>query len=359
MERSARLPYIDALRGYAILLVIMVHASQLVLTLPWGVRELANQGARGVQLFFVASALTLMQSWHRRRDGTQHFYLRRLFRIAPMFWLATIFFAGLAWWRGADVTWPKVLASLTFLFGLRPDTINAVVPGGWSIADKMLFYAIFPLLVALIRGWPLALVLLVGSIFIADAMRPLVADAVAAATPANRDQAAEFAWLWLPNQLPAFLVGFLVFHLTGRWRVPAAAARCGLVCAVLAMAWLTYHSVGIQNHLAFAIAFGTIAFYLPHAQLSVLVNPVISWVGKISFSAYIWHFALIYLLVDLYSALGRAVDGVHGLAIAFLALALPTFLCATLTYRLIELPMIRLGSFAGAPRASEGVKVIA
>jgi hypothetical protein len=46
-----RLSYIDALRGYAILGVIAVHSSQLFPTLEWPVRALADQGARGVQLF--------------------------------------------------------------------------------------------------------------------------------------------------------------------------------------------------------------------------------------------------------------------------------------------------------------------
>src|SRR5262249_1766145 len=47
-----RLAYIDALRGYAILGVMVVHSAQLIpdLSAPW--RALTNQGARGVQLFF-------------------------------------------------------------------------------------------------------------------------------------------------------------------------------------------------------------------------------------------------------------------------------------------------------------------
>ena len=51
-----RYAYIDAIRGYAILLVIAVHSSQYFSDLPDAVRTLADQGARGVQLFFVASA---------------------------------------------------------------------------------------------------------------------------------------------------------------------------------------------------------------------------------------------------------------------------------------------------------------
>jgi exopolysaccharide production protein ExoZ len=71
-----RLAWIDALRGYAIIGVLAVHVG--------GVTE----GARGVQLFFVASAIALLHSWHTHKDSVRRFYTRRLFRIAPMFWLA-------------------------------------------------------------------------------------------------------------------------------------------------------------------------------------------------------------------------------------------------------------------------------
>src|ERR1700733_9049273 len=83
-----RYAYIDALRGYAILLVIAVHSSQYFTNLSPNVTALANQGARGVQLFFVASAMTLTMSWTARHDGPKAFYIRRFFRIAPMFYLS-------------------------------------------------------------------------------------------------------------------------------------------------------------------------------------------------------------------------------------------------------------------------------
>jgi len=73
-------------------MVIAVHSSQYFSDLPLGVSFVADQGARGVQLFFVVSALTLSMSWYDRHDGVAAFFIRRLFRIAPMFWLAVIFF---------------------------------------------------------------------------------------------------------------------------------------------------------------------------------------------------------------------------------------------------------------------------
>lgn len=87
--------FIDALRGYAILLVMAVHSSQISTAWIGTGKQIVDQGARGVQLFFVASALTLIMSWQTRRDGVLAFYARRFFRIAPMFWLGIVFFVWL------------------------------------------------------------------------------------------------------------------------------------------------------------------------------------------------------------------------------------------------------------------------
>src|SRR5271167_4323229 len=89
-----RYAYIDAVRGYAILMVIAVHTSHYF-DLPAPLATVFAQGARGVQLFFVASALALCFSWTARKESAKSFYARRLFRIAPMFWLAIIVFVWL------------------------------------------------------------------------------------------------------------------------------------------------------------------------------------------------------------------------------------------------------------------------
>jgi peptidoglycan/LPS O-acetylase OafA/YrhL len=143
---------IDALRGYAILMVIGVHSSQYFEYLA--TNTLVGAGARGVQLFFVASGVTLCLSWMTRNDGAIAFYVRRLFRIAPMFYLAIVFFVvvnrlGPNMYAPDGVGLRHILMSATFTHGLMPDTITSLVPGSWSIADEMMFYAAFPLLMAI------------------------------------------------------------------------------------------------------------------------------------------------------------------------------------------------------------------
>lgn len=349
-----RLAYIDALRGYAILGVIAVHASQFVPGLEGPLRALADQGARGVQLFFVVSALTLMLSWNHRGDGTLPFYIRRLFRIAPMFWLAVIVSvllarAGLSYYTSGAIGWAHILATAAFLHAFHPDAITSVVPGGWSIAVEMTFYGLFPLLVLALRTWQVTALALVASICVAG----LLNIAVQFVAPDSGPRMAEFLYLWFPTQFPAFLAGILVFHLLHAFshRLPRIVLRAGLAASLAIMIAVPFVGSSLKVfHVAYILAFGLCAFCLAQGVGRLLVNAPIEYVGKISYSAYFWHFIVLE---------GIAGTGAHQLAVVnslpawahylllFAVVAAATMLASSVTYHLIEAPMISMGRRIG------------
>ena len=96
VEEAAHFGFVDSLRGIALLGVLLVHTGQRVTGLPAFVDAATNFGSYGVHLFFVASAFTLFSSLKQRspseRRPTLNYFLRRLFRIAPPFWLAVLFY---------------------------------------------------------------------------------------------------------------------------------------------------------------------------------------------------------------------------------------------------------------------------
>lgn len=96
MQEIKKFEYIDSLRGIATLGVIAVHASQQVLPKSHTIHWLMEMGASGVQLFYIASAITLCMSLEAGTQWETHpirnFYIRRFFRIAPLFWLTVIFY---------------------------------------------------------------------------------------------------------------------------------------------------------------------------------------------------------------------------------------------------------------------------
>jgi exopolysaccharide production protein ExoZ len=341
-----RFEYIDALRGYAILGVIAVHSSQLFPGLERPIRDVADQGARGVQLFFVVSALTLMASWQSRDDGALAFYIRRAFRIAPMFWIAIAYYTI----SGRVVTtWQSILASVMLLHGFHPATISDIVPGGWSIADEAIFYATFPFLAWALRSWQVTVCTLLGSIAL------IVACSLTLASHSD------FWGASFPFQFPAFLVGILVFHLlqTFSGRLPDAALQVGLFCGIAFVGLAPVLAYSLAPHLhwtinfvlfgfptiSYSLSFGLIAFCFAEGAGRALTGAVIRHVGKVSYSAYFWHFAVLELIGRVINSSGATLAGLGWVyfLLTFAAAAAVSIAGATITFRLIEQPMTKIG----------------
>jgi exopolysaccharide production protein ExoZ len=341
-----RYAYIDAMRGYAILLVIAVHSSQYFSDLPDAVRTVADQGARGVQLFFVASAVTLCMSWQARHDGAVPFYIRRFFRIAPMYYLSIPFFLwvhgfGASIYAPDGIGWRHIAMAATFTHGFMPDTITSVVPGSWSIADEMMFYSIFPLLMlglSRIRFPAAALAVIFATWVCLRIQRSTEAYfAHTVLDPAWRSAWGTFTYLWFVQQLPCFLFGLLAF----KWMADGRTVRWPrtiVLVSMLAMVFVAFFPalpyIGrLGLPMQYGIIFALFAVGLAHWQPRLLVNPVIGWIGKVSFSAYLVHLGVI-------SAFGIPHSNY---AEAFFALTAITIVISSVTYLVIEGPCNQLG----------------
>jgi exopolysaccharide production protein ExoZ len=164
--------------------VVATHVQLLTPDLPFVVKRYADFGAYGVPLFFVVSALTLSASWDGRHEGAGPFYVRRLFRIAPMFWLAICLYLVFPWpwrsfWAPHGVTVASIVLTATFLHGWTPETINAVVPGGWSVATEWGFYLLFPALIGALRSFPTAVAACLVALVLAKLTDPEMATLLA------------------------------------------------------------------------------------------------------------------------------------------------------------------------------------
>jgi peptidoglycan/LPS O-acetylase OafA/YrhL len=349
-----RLAYIDALRGYAILMVIVVHSSQYFSDLPLSLNFIADQGARGVQLFFVVSALTLSMSWYDRHDGTAAFFIRRLFRIAPMFWLAVIFFVaaqglGPRYFAPDGIGFKHVIVTILFMHGLLPDTITSVVPGGWSIAVEMMFYTIFPLLMFQITSTRRTIVALVACLILDVALHALIVHLANEQSGAWHDVYLSFGQLYLVHQMPCFLIGIGAFHLARKRPrlildhpiISGAIAILPMVGILLVRLALDIRGAEFGSVFAVAWVFAFSALLLQSKPQKVVVNPVVCWIGKVSFSAYLVHFAL---MVIFPTPPNWFSSSTQNYCVVFLLLTSTTTALSTISYLLIEVPMIKFGN---------------
>ena len=112
------------------------------------------------------------------------------------------------------VKWWHFLVTATYTHGWTPESINSVVPGGWSIAVEMTFYLCLPLLFVLLTNLPKSLLFLAISLI----MR-VVANSLATAGWTNHYAAdqlyivGDFTYFWFFNQLPIFAIGIVTYRL--------------------------------------------------------------------------------------------------------------------------------------------------
>lgn len=161
--------FVDGLRGAAILMVLAFHTIFTVQGAPHFKEfpDSIEHLSRGVQLFFIISAFTLTKSarlrWISDKRPLLSFYIRRSFRILPLWWLAVIlyYFFGSPKHSVADA-----LATAFFYFGFFGDAWSVcLIAGGWSLFVEETFYVFFPLWQKYVRNISAAIVALVISVF--------------------------------------------------------------------------------------------------------------------------------------------------------------------------------------------------
>ncbi|MBO1080779.1 acyltransferase family protein [Roseomonas haemaphysalidis] len=357
--------YIDCLRGYAVLLVIGCHLVYSFPELPNPVRRLMVTGWFGVQLFFLASSLTLLMSWHSelRRNGRvslRAFALRRFWRIAPAYYAAGLLYY-LVQPPALGFDGLQVLRTAIFVNAWHPAWLTVpeawyVVPGGWSISVEFAFYAVFPLFAALVtslgRAW-LALLACLGIGVVANLMaEQAFAGSYAPAAIEN------FLFFWFPNQLSIFALGGVLFftlrnqpRLMGWVERHSTALALGAIvafCLIAYLPWLGKYLGAMPwlpaGHVA-SLPLAVFALALSRHR-GLLVNRAAAAMGAVSFSAYLLHFAVLHvvgLLPGLFMTRSAGVAAIAAYGLSFVACVALTFLLSKLSYHLIEQPGVALG----------------
>jgi exopolysaccharide production protein ExoZ len=218
------------------------------------------------------------------------FYIRRAFRIVPLFWAAILFYLvitkgeGFKFWAPDGIAAGDVALTFLFLHWSSVTAFNSVVPGGWSIAVEMQFYLLFPLLIYLFRR-PNGPILVYGGIALIGVIGKFTADLyllphLAASLPQDQAYLANgFFYCWLPHQLICFGFGILLYDFIDLKNKPIFGAL------LLAGAGLSLSTWGAEVVLLFALACGVLA-----ANVRL---PFVALLGRHSYAIYLVHFALV------------------------------------------------------------------
>jgi peptidoglycan/LPS O-acetylase OafA/YrhL len=226
-------PAIEALRGFAALMVVTVHYARFLTADAgaWGV------ASTGVDLFFVLSGYVFAPYFFGRPLEMVPHLVRRFFRLYPLYVCALLTYVAL---KIPDPSaWRYFWSHLFMLHTLGSlDVAFFYNPAFWSLPPEVEFYLLLPVLAVLMRhlrfGW-----LLLAALAMHLAL-------VAAAQPGEGTTARAVATVHLPGLLVEFCLGAWAWKLA-RAYPSRGAARARLA---LGLVWLA----GVVVVYAFVIA---------------------------------------------------------------------------------------------------------
>ncbi len=152
--KNYRFETFDFFRGIAIFLVFLNHIpyNEYLIneTTPFVFKKMFLFGTYGVQLFYIVSAATLLLSIAKRAEASYiYFYIRRIFRIVPVFYFGIIlhilYFGFFKQYNYDLLNIKNIFLNLFFLNNIIPPS-NDIILGGSTISTEMNFYLILPIL---------------------------------------------------------------------------------------------------------------------------------------------------------------------------------------------------------------------
>jgi peptidoglycan/LPS O-acetylase OafA/YrhL len=336
---------LDGLRAISVLLVVLAHAR--------GREEwLWIRGANGVTVFFVLSGylittLALREEAVRGRIDLGAFYLRRTFRILPMYYLTLAIYCVLVLVLHADPDrhdkFVRALPYYLAYFQEWPHLVLKSVPFelSWSLGIEEKFYLVWPVL---------------GFILFRKHFRLRLGSALALAAACTL-AACLASWGRFVLFYAHILIGCALAILLDDPRVYArlrALARPvpAVALVVLAIAaHFTTDAIHPWTHVLFAatVALALIGFVAGSSPVTrALTWRPLVWLGGISYGVYLFNQLGLHVAMRVVPARwGLAGDGLAML----LGLAITLVVCEGL-HRRLELPLIRYGRTLAARRKS-------
>jgi peptidoglycan/LPS O-acetylase OafA/YrhL len=352
---------LDAIRGIAACIVVLWHFYQALSPeqFPSWIRGITERtplyivisGTESVMLFFLLSGFVLSLPFHRNPAGQPYrsFLLKRIARIYFPYAVALLvavlgnaYYHGLninPWFRGTWAGPVNLLTLLQHLLFLGNYDYYAFNTAFWSLVYEMRISLIFPFLCLLVIriGWVRAIFLAIGFSILSVLLR-------VAGVPGQTTETFKY--------VDFFIVGIMLAQFAPVIRnVFSRAPRSLRLFAILSA--VVFYSLGhlfpgaFKDALILVGASGIlVAGFSEPAITKMLHWPVFQFLGRISYSIYLLHGTILYLLV--YAFYPRI-----PLPWLFLPLVVGVLAASTAFYFLIEKPSIQVGRFlakAVAPR---------
>jgi len=330
-EKSVFFPGINGLRFFAALAVIITHTELMKGVFGyeyyWNNPFIFNLGGLGVYFFFVLSGflitfLLLREKEKQQTINIKAFYLRRILRIWPLYYLVVIIgFFILPHFSSIQIPYltphfkEHFAGNLLLYILILPNLAFALFPAVphigqlWSIGIEEQFYIVWPWIISKVKNTLRALIVIVVVLIAVKLVVLLLGNFYA-----------KLKWY---EALKSFIAmskfecmaigGIGAYYLHEQKEAVLKFIQKSLVLnlSILCIPFLIYFTPGkIQDaiHLVFSVAFLIIIMNVASNKKIwfSMENKYISYLGKISYGIYMYHFMIIpFIMVAVKSLYGN------------------------------------------------------
>lgn len=331
--------FITGLRAIAAFMVVAIHTGAFSELGEIG-RNMTDNGKHGVQIFFVISGFTIAATYRQAASFKQYF-TRRVFRIAPLYYLVTgvafvLIAAGVIshpYWMtlyGSQPDAYNALMHISFLSAWDARVANSLIGTEWTIPIEMFWYLLLP---AMLK-WT-------------QERKPFLIAVALLLVLAGLTRAA--GHLWLPPHAAHFMPltygpYFLIGAACLTWREALTDGPEHIRRRVVMAGWGLF-AVGVATDtgmtsamLGAATACLIVAIRAPQGGARFLTSRAMLYLGSISYSIYLWH-VMVIIAIRIFAP---GVFPSSGL-VWFLVVSVLTVAVSTVTYLLVERPSNQWG----------------
>lgn len=310
---NKRIDSFDALKGLAILGVMLIHSGNNVPRDLSAIPEaIISCGNRGVQIFFLISAILIYKSLSNfysvqieEKHSVLMWYKKRFLRLIPLYWLtntAILLYMGMrpTYCTGTHgVNLCTYITNYLFLHGFYPWHINAF-GNNWYVGTLAIFIFIAPVCFKIINNiWKAGLAFAFS----------LIVQTMIGQTIATWDLGADtFVWIgyWegfsIFKQLPVLFIGIVVYFILFQYKAHLVIknffvdkfGKCGAkaifyLCFILSGVLIMKEVMSYANIYVFSVTFALIIILLFCFPTRIVSNKIYSFIGKYSYGIYLFH----------------------------------------------------------------------
>jgi peptidoglycan/LPS O-acetylase OafA/YrhL len=361
-QRRFYQPELDGLRFYAFLGVFVCHTlpvedkfySGLGMPWPWLWGPVIRSGSAGVDLFFVLSAFLITSLLLRERQQTggislRQFYIRRILRIWPLYFLVVtlgILFAHTMpnfWYYTQSLPWYYIAGYLLFLsnwvYGIfgAPQSICAPL---WTVAIEEQFYLIWPVVARMLTRRGMMIAGIVTFLFATASQMGIILSGLRG----------DFTYFGSTSRCDSLALGIILALSVDRLPRLTRSLRLLLVAVgLIGLPFSSWFTITNQScppairvalgRLVISLASAAILYGCMYSNNRLLTSGWIVRLGKVSYGLYALHFTGLLIVLSLLHP-GHGFNLLVAKALGFVMTALLAFV----SYRWVESPFLRLKS---------------